>query len=60
MAIDPAPRCAPTAATASPGIPASRRIPGWARFILALWAICLLLLGLQQLFLWVFIRLSGA
>ena len=57
MAIDPAPRLA-TPAAASRGISASRYIPGWARFILALWAICLMLLGVQHLFLWAFIRLS--
>jgi hypothetical protein len=59
MAIDPAPRWEPPTATASRSVSASRYIPGWARFIIALWTICLMLLGLQHLCLWVFIRLSG-
>lgn len=36
-----------------------RYLPGWARFILALWAICLMLLGIQQLALFVFTAAGG-
>ena len=32
----------------------SRYLPGWVRFILGLWLVCLLLLGFQQLSLLVF------
>jgi hypothetical protein len=37
----------------------SRYLPGWARFILALWLVCLLLLGFQQLSLLLFTISSG-
>jgi hypothetical protein len=35
------------------------RLSGWLRFVLALWAIVLLLLGLQALELSLFVRMSG-
>jgi hypothetical protein len=39
--------------------PASRYLPGWARFIIALWLICLLLLGFQQLSVLLFTFATG-
>jgi hypothetical protein len=35
------------------------RLPGWLRFVLALWAIVLLLLGLQALELSLFVGMGG-
>ena len=35
------------------------RLPGWVKFVLALWAIALLLLGLQAFELSLFERLGG-
>lgn len=40
--------------------PAMKWFPGWARFIAVVWTICLLLLGLQQLSLSVFLMISGS
>lgn len=36
-----------------------RRIPAWLRLVAAIWAICLLLIGFQQLGLQLFVLLSG-
>jgi hypothetical protein len=38
---------------------ATHRLPGWLRFVLALWAIALLLLGLQAFEVSLFSVLSG-
>lgn len=38
---------------------ASARMPGWLRFVLALWAVALLLLGLQALELKLFEKLAA-
>lgn len=37
----------------------SRYLPGWARFTLALWIVCLLLLGFQHLSLLAFTLSTG-
>jgi hypothetical protein len=38
---------------------AATRLPGWLRFVLALWAIALLLLGLQGLEVGLFASMGG-